>query len=827
MGTATGMGGLGASATMKKPGHTEGFRSHNVRFLQEQNKEVIRALEKLEEERDEAFAAVAKWDEKKRQVEHEHRKLLEQLAATEETCNNSAAEIEKRDEHIRVLAEQNRSLLDTLEQEEQISKQRETTMMQLNEKQVYLQKKSDEYDHIQETGARELAAANTEIVKHEEELRNSRNEYEALQEADRNFQAQAAADIEALERKLREAKDKNVAHLQQIQHNEVHEHRMNEALQRLKETLDELTYQKKGIRMQLDVDVEHRDKWTQSKAEVERRRGTLEKTVEALRLALRSAEDDNRRMQEDNRHGAENFRQLGDKVYSLMDQLRVNQLDLKKQETAGSDKAKRIGLLEKQALGLQGELQKEVEAKLQAEADARQAAQMQALLQKKNKMLEEALQLALKAQEKVEKRLQELLEKANALQTQNEYLATRIEGNEEDKGALRYELRRMEDELRQVTATHSQLQQQVTELEDKTNDVEAEKAGLNVELDYIKREDMLDETGRTKPILIESDSKLIERLQINEFLYSAQQTRNPVSMLVEKLSHLLELLHTAQTQSDLYLQDLQRSNSMLTALRGKNMVLHEKVQLCETWKMRALLKIVSNAFETRQSVKGHNVARERGGSLYLDGLQYTNKELQELLRVIQSYEKQHVVKEIRLQDNALTRKSVPVLLELVQVCPYLAQLNLSRNRLDEDAMRELQAFVERIPGVTMVTRDPVRGDICAMSGKQVRLVINLDSQEQALFDETGVEPLAGDDLMEDPSGMAADNFLSSAAGVTAQRRPMSGGVGNSARGKLRSGLGTSRSETTLPRIAGATPLDSTALPGAGVNFPRGIMGSRY
>merc|ERR1719454_2595643 len=287
-----------------------------------------------------------------------------------------------------------------------------------------------------------------------------------------------------------------------------------------------------------------------------------------------------------------------------MDQLRVNQLDLKKQENNGVEKAKKISVLDKQAHSLQQDLQTQVDAKLQAEAEARGAAQMQALLQKKNKMLEEALQLALKAQEKVEKRLQELQEKANSLQTQNEYLATRIDGNEEDKGALKHEMRRLEEELRQTTAVHTQLAQQAIELEDKANDLEAEKTALQAELDYIKREDMLDDTGRTKPILIESESKLIDRLQVNEFLFTAQQTKNPVKMLVEKTSHLLELLHTAQTQSDLYLQDLQRSNSMLTALRGKNMSLYEKVQLCETWKMRALLKIVSNAFETRQVIKG-------------------------------------------------------------------------------------------------------------------------------------------------------------------------------------------------------------------------------
>ena len=85
--------------------------------------------------------------------------------------------------------------------------------------------------------------------------------------------------------------------------------------------------------------------------------------------------------------------------------------------------------------------------------------------------------------------------------------------------------------------------------------------------------------------------RLIERLQINEFLYSSQQARNPVPMLVEKISHLLEMLHTTQVQSDMYLQDLQRSNSMLKGLRDKNKNLYEKVQMCETWKVGSKLHL--------------------------------------------------------------------------------------------------------------------------------------------------------------------------------------------------------------------------------------------
>merc|ERR1712139_362363 len=213
----------------------------------------------------------------------------------------------------------------------------------------------------------------------------------------------------------------------------------------------------------------------------------------------------------------------------------------------------------------------------------------------------------------------------------------------------------------------------------------------------------------------------------------------------------------------------------------------------------------------REKVKGHVPAKHRGEALYLDGLQYTNKELKEIMRLIKSYEKEEIVKKILLQDNSLARPSIPLLCEILGNCPYLGELNLNRNKLDEDACRELHAYVERIPGVTSVTRDPARGDIIAKSGHQLRLTVRLEHQEPPDQEQGGGDPLAGDDLMEDPSGAQADAFLSTAAGVSTQGTRLKGpeakgqpaGPGGEGRTMLpeqRGGLGT-----TLPKIPGAAP----------------------
>lgn len=105
---------------------------------------------------------------------------------------------------------------------------------------------------------------------------------------------------------------------------------------------------------------------------------------------------------------------------------------------------------------------------------------------------------------------------------------------------------------------------------------------------------------------------LVQKLHINEFLYRAQQSKNPIPMLIEKLSHILELMHTASTQSDVYLQDLTRSNGLVSALRQKNLVLYEKAQLYDAFKTKAQLKYITNSFQSDDP------------NLYLDGLAYSN-----------------------------------------------------------------------------------------------------------------------------------------------------------------------------------------------------------
>ncbi len=177
---------------------------------------------------------------------------------------------------------------------------------------------------------------------------------------------------------------------------------------------------------------------------------------------------------------------------------------------------------------------------------------------------------------------------------------------------------------------------------------------LSTNLSQVKREDVLDDTGRQRPILIQSnESTLLEKLQVNEFLYEAQQNKNPVPSLVEKLAQLLELLHSSQGHCDQYLSDLAKSNSLVSALRQKNMVLFEKTSMFESFKTRALIRYMMNLFESNEMQ-----------NLYLDGLYFTTREIAELINLTARYNAEAKISYISLAQNGLKDDSINVVLQV-------------------------------------------------------------------------------------------------------------------------------------------------------------------
>mmetsp|Transcript_48414 Transcript_48414/g.123186 ORF Transcript_48414/g.123186 Transcript_48414/m.123186 type:complete len:598 (-) Transcript_48414:189-1982(-) len=381
----------------------------------------------------------------------------------------------------------------------------------------------------------------------------------------------------------------------------------------------------------------------------------------------------------------------------------------------------------------------------------RRPSKRRSFLRRKTKKIEEAVTVAQQAQEKAEKEIADMNDQVSQQQTQNAYLASRIDGQEEEKNSLKAEIKKMADKSGRLVTDNTRLRDEIDRLEEDVATAQHDLASYRQELEYIKREDVLDDAGRQRPILIQSnDSDLLEKLQVNEFLYEAQQARNPVPPMIEKIAQLLAMLHESQGRADQYLGDLSKSNGLVSALRQRNMALFSRTQMFESFKTRALIRYVMNLMEG-------NLATD----LHLDGLSFGPREINELMQLLTRYDSHDKIFVISLIDNGLDDDSINLLLQLIYALPYLRSLDLKRNCMSPEGIKKMEDQLRMMEGITSIIKT-ADGVLNVHSGNQLRL--SVDVSEQIPKEKVAKE--VDFSVNSELSHQDADPFLSTNSGAS-------------------------------------------------------------
>lgn len=727
------------------------FRANEISFLQEQNQSILGSLERVEEERDEAREQIKACQERDAVIQSEVQAVKDRIAQLNARLHQDNLETGAKDEHVKVLSEQNTQMIQLLEVEEGKVKEASERIRDLEGKNKRLQVIADEFDSVKAQMEQQVAAAKSRCADTVSNVRGQRNLNENLRANIQNAEAKTRVDMEALGQALQVVDNKNLEYMQRINKQETRHQSLDNETATIKEEVDKVRANIDKLRAELEGGEEGR-------AYFERARGPMQAAIEALEVqadtlkkALSTAERANEQIQEENRGTAERCRETADKVYALMDSLRLNQLELKKQEAENMGRDKKLDTLERQSQNLQAKITMESDARVLAEQERREAEQESAVLKKKNRKTEEAVTASQAAQEKAEKEIADMNEKVQQLQTQNSYLASRIDSQEEEKNTIKAEVKKVNDRCSSLSADNTALRDETDRLEEEVATLTAEGEAIKKELDFIKREDVLDDAGRQRPVLIQSaESDLLDKLQINEFLYEAQQARNPVPPIIEKIAQLLAMLHEGQTRSDQYLSDLSKSNGLVSALRQRNVALYSRTQMFDSFKTRALTRYIQNLIES-----------DCASSLNLDGLSFGGRELNEMMSLVQRYDATDQVHFLSLQDNNLDGEAVGLLMQVVYTFPYLRALDLRQNCLEPENAKKMEDTLRSMEGVTAVVRT-ADGMINVHSGNQLRLCVDVSDQ---VFKDPAMREVDFS-VNEELSHQDADPFMMTDAGAS-------------------------------------------------------------
>merc|ERR1719230_1945085 len=312
-------------------------------------------------------------------------------------------------------------MIQLLEAEELKSREHGEKIRDLENWNRKLQRIAEEFDVAKTTIEQNVAEAKSKSSGVIADVKNQRSLNETLRANIQNTEAKTRVDIEALGQSLQVVDNKNLEYLTRINKQETKEKQLQGETETLKHEIEKVRAEIDALRKQLEGDNEGRIAFERARSQIETAIEALEVQADTLKKALNTAERANEQLQEENRTSAERCRETADKVYALMDSLRLNQVELKKQEAENAARDKKLVSLDRATSNLKARISMETDAKGLAEQETKEAQAEAGLLKKKNQKVEENVTASQLAQKRAEREIHDVNERVSGLQTQNAF----------------------------------------------------------------------------------------------------------------------------------------------------------------------------------------------------------------------------------------------------------------------------------------------------------------------------------------------------------------------------------------------------------------------
>lgn len=691
------------------------------------------------------------------------------------------AEYSAKEENVKLLSEHNRSLIQLLEEEEQRHKsKKEEVEMREKENSDLLHRLQE----LQSKAARDEQIALTskdEAQRSKDALVSLEHDIDHLRGSLANCEAQAKVDIESLEQALSLAKRRTVEAVQQQQSLEVSLKRNHAELQKVQSEKARLETELKDAFDQIKIDEHGKNGQEGVVQELNARLLKATAQVDSLRKALDSAEKQIVSNEEESRANSDRLRELSDRYYAAIDAIRLNEVELKKLEADSNAKNRKLHNVEQRLTQSLAQNAAETEKNSQIEIRLKDLTMERAASMKKLSVLEDQSEQWRKRVEDLSETIRQDSEKVRALESQNSFLQARVEGQEEEKVTLLQEVRRMEDKFKESLKSLRDENLRVQDMETKLISLSVEKDQLKSDIQFMRRENLLDATGRLKPTLIEVSpaASLVEKMKINEFLTKAQASSAPIPLMVEKIGHLIELVHTAQSNLDKLRSDHFKSNQLAVSLRKKNVNLLTKAQEGESFKSTIVRTVIMNTFAAAESNPNMPI------SLKLSSIPIDSEGIKSILHLAESHKSIERIESIDLCKCSLKDDCMSSVISLAVNLPYLRRLDISQNHFSSASLRSFEGQLRTIPGVTHVSNSiPNVGNVhntsadtlSVFSGNQLRIAIivfgqskDLSSEDMA-FEMMDTDYVHSSDKMNEMSSFGKD-VLTSSVHIESQHHP--------------------------------------------------------
>jgi myosin protein heavy chain len=717
------------------------MKDEQLKILSDQNASLLSVLDKVEDDANTIQMEKLAIEQENRSIRDSNFELQSKARAAETQSKRMTAEVADKEKQLRIMTDQNSELLRLLESEEGLTGQLQSEVAELRAELDEIRQKHGSLLTTAKTHEELATKAAREGQLRAEEIRLLRAETEQLKQQNAELKMKTQVEVEAFQEQLRVRKEKQYQLLEKLQAQEEAKRQAEDQVAGMEDQLRGLHARNIELETQLQVEVRSKQSLEETNKELQLENGNLYNQTKDLQVKIEKSEKERLRMEAEARDSGEQLREMAEKVFQLLERLKLAELGKTKAMEALKKKEQDMVGLQKKNARLIKEATEEGRARVKAELDIK-------VLQDQVRSLKHQNQgLAVKSKDEAAKcvRANEELDQANeklrTMESRLSFLLNKVQADEENRLIQAEDRKKLEAQVLAYTEKCDELTHKLSEMgesnrvitqamrlkQEELNEVSIKFESLTKELEMREANegpneaaDMANMVGATPGqsddienvrlnegrgrFYVEAKSvgggsmlilrgrkplyrEWIDRQGANDFLKRSQKTTRFRDLIVEKFAGVYGLLMVEEEEKNQYVSEVQTRERQIEHLQKKLAYVQDSLATEEDAKRRMLLRYI-------HAVKEHSIAVNEGsgGILQLPESNISDEEVHALAALLRNNMN---IDELNLRGNNITDDGARALGAVLAGRSSLRLIDLRGNKIGKGAIRILAEALER------------------------------------------------------------------------------------------------------------------------------------
>ncbi|KAG1704314.1 hypothetical protein DVH05_006322 [Phytophthora capsici] len=444
--------GLVSSMTQKGTKETRAaealaMKDEQMKILGSQNAQLLTSLNAMDDEIGTLKMHKLRLEEENRSLRDQNFELQSKARAAETTLIKALTGIEERETQVRVLTDHNTELLRLLEHEEAQSSSLASRTTALKSDLEALETRYASLLASAKTHEEIATRATREGQLRAEEVRLLRNESDQLRACNVELKMKTQVELEALQEQLRVRKEKQYQLLEKLQQLEEAKRQSDDQLASAEDKARKLHARNQELETQVQLEAKAKRAQIDANKNFFIENGNLQRDKQELQTRFDKAEQERSRMEAENRDSADQLREMAEKVFQLLERLKLAELGKTKAIDGLKQKEVELLALKKKNARLLKEGTQEGKARVKSELDKKVLLEQLQALKKHNAQLSLRCSDEVKAKLKEAEERKQLEEKIKTMSSRVAFLLNKMQADEEAKIVSKEETKKLQAQL--------------------------------------------------------------------------------------------------------------------------------------------------------------------------------------------------------------------------------------------------------------------------------------------------------------------------------------------------------------------------------------------